>query len=192
MNYLLSDIARIVGGELFGEDLRVMEVATDSRSIVAAENVVFAAIDGKNHDGHQFVDRMVERGVYAFIVERNIELPNKRCGVVKVESTIDALQRLAAYHRQQFKGEVVAITGSNGKTIVKEWAARSMPDTVGSFASPKSYNSQIGVPLSVWLMNRQTQLGIFEAGISEVGERLVTQSTILNSGEPWDHAVLRF
>lgn len=170
MNYLLSDIARIVGGELFGEDLRVMEVATDSRSIVAAENVVFAAIDGKNHDGHQFVDRMVERGVYAFIVERNIELPNKRCGVVKVESTIDALQRLAAYHRQQFKGEVVAITGSNGKTIVKEWAARSMPDTVGSFASPKSYNSQLGVPLSLLMLGGNECVAFIEAGISHPGE----------------------
>ena len=170
MNYLLSDIASIVGGELFGEDLRVMEVATDSRSIVAAENVVFAAIDGKNHDGHQFVDRMVERGVYAFIVERNIELPNKRCGVVKVESTIDALQRLAAYHRQQFKGEVVAITGSNGKTIVKEWAARSMPDTVGSFASPKSYNSQLGVPLSLLMLGGNECVAFIEAGISHPGE----------------------
>ena len=170
MNYLLSDIARIVGGKLFGEDLRVMEVATDSRSIVAAENVVFAAIDGKNHDGHQFVDRMVERGVYAFIVERNIELPNKRCGVVKVESTIDALQRLAAYHRQQFKGEVVAITGSNGKTIVKEWAARSMPDTVGSFASPKSYNSQLGVPLSLLMLGGNECVAFIEAGISHPGE----------------------
>ena len=75
MNYLLSDIARIVGGELRGEDLRVREVATDSRSVVAAEDVVFAAIDGKNHDGHQFIERMVARGVEAFIVERDVELP---------------------------------------------------------------------------------------------------------------------
>jgi alanine racemase len=119
MDFLLSDIAHIVGGELRGEDLRVRDVATDSRSVVAAENVVFAAIDGKNHDGHQFIERMVSRGVDAFIVERDMELPNKRCGMVKVESTIVALQRLAAYHREQFKGQVVAITGSNGKTIVK-------------------------------------------------------------------------
>ena len=120
MDFLLSDIARIVGGELRGEDVRVRDIVTDSRSVVAAESVVFAAIDGKNHDGHQFIDRMVSRGVEAFIVERDVELPTKRCGMVRVESTIQALQRLAAYHRAQFKGQVVAITGSNGKTIVKE------------------------------------------------------------------------
>ena len=84
MNYLLSEIAHIVGGELRGEDLRVAEVVTDSRSVIAAENVVFAAIDGKNHDGHLFVGRMAERGVEAFIVEREMELPTKRCGMVIV------------------------------------------------------------------------------------------------------------
>ena len=110
MRYLLSDIAQIVGGELRGEDIEVREVATDSRSVVASEGVVFAAIDGKNHDGHQFIDRMVQRGVEAFIVEREVELPTKRCGMVVVESTLVALQRLAAYHRQQFKGVVALQT----------------------------------------------------------------------------------
>ena len=136
MNYLLSEIAHIVGGEHRGADVRVRSIATDSRSVVSTEEVAFAAIDGKNHDGHQFIERMVARGVEAFITEREVELPNKRCGVVVVESTLGALQRLATYHREQFKGRVVAITGSNGKTIVKEWASRSMPDSVHSFASP--------------------------------------------------------
>lgn len=170
MRYLLSDIAQIVGGELRGEDIEVREVATDSRSVVASEGVVFAAIDGKNHDGHQFIDRMVQRGVEAFIVEREVELPTKRCGMVVVESTLLALQRLAAYHRQQFKGVVVAITGSNGKTIVKEWAARSMPDAVHSFASPKSYNSQLGVALSLLMLEGSERVAFIEAGISEPGE----------------------
>ena len=170
MDFLLSDIARIVGGELRGEDVRVRDIVTDSRSVVAAESVVFAAIDGKNHDGHQFIDRMVSRGVEAFIVERDVELPTKRCGMVRVESTIQALQRLAAYHRAQFKGLVVAITGSNGKTIVKEWAARSMPDTVGSFASPKSYNSQLGVALSLLMLAGNERVAFIEAGISQPGE----------------------
>ena len=128
MNYLLSEIAQIVGGEHRGIDIRVRSIATDSRSVVSTEDVAFAAIDGKNHDGHQFVERMVARGVEAFIVERDMPLPNKRCGMVVVESTLGALQRLATYHREQFGGRVVAITGSNGKTIVKEWAARSMPE----------------------------------------------------------------
>ena len=170
MDYLLSDIARIVGGELRGEDLRVREVATDSRSVVAAGDVVFAAIDGKNHDGHQFIERMVARGVEAFIVERDMELPNKRCGMVRVASTLKALQMLAAHHRSAFAGTVVGITGSNGKTIVKEWASRSMPDDVRSFASPKSYNSQLGVALSLLMLDGGESVAFIEAGISESGE----------------------
>lgn len=170
MNYLLSEIAQIVGGELRGENLRVRSIATDSRSVVSTEEVVFAAIDGKNHDGHQFVERMVERGVEAFIVERDMPLPNKRCGMVVVESTLHALQRLATYHRAKFAGRVVAITGSNGKTIVKEWAARSMPEEIHSFASPKSYNSQLGVALSLLMLEGSEVVAFIEAGISHPGE----------------------
>ena len=170
MNYLLSEIAQIVGGELRGENLRVRSIATDSRSVVSTEEVVFAAIDGKNHDGHQFVERMVERGVEAFIVERDMPLPNKRCGMVVVESTLHALQRLATYHRAKFAGRVVAITGSNGKTIVKEWAARSMPEEIHSFASPKSYNSQLGVALSLLMLEGSEVVAFIEAGISYPGE----------------------
>jgi alanine racemase len=170
MNYLLSDIANIVGGRHYGSDIMVNEVATDSRSVASSEEVVFAAIDGKNHDGHNYIARMLARGVKAYIVEREVELPEKGCGMVVVESTIEALQRLAAYHREQFKGRIIAITGSNGKTIVKEWAARSIPDTVRSFASPKSYNSQLGVALSLLMLNHEEQIAFIEAGISEAGE----------------------
>lgn len=170
MNYLLSEIAQIVGGELRGENLRVRSIATDSRSVVSTEEVVFAAIDGKNHDGHQFVERMVARGVEAFIVERDMPLPSKRCGMVVVESTLHALQRLATYHRAKFAGRVVAITGSNGKTIVKEWAARSMPEEIHSFASPKSYNSQLGVALSLLMLEGSEEVAFIEAGISHPGE----------------------
>ena len=170
MNYLLSEIAHIVGGEHRGADIRVRSIATDSRSVVSTEQVAFAAIDGKNHDGHQFIERMVARGVEAFIVERDIELPNKRCGVVVVESTLGALQRLATYHREQFRGRVVAITGSNGKTIVKEWASRSMPESVHSFASPKSYNSQLGVALSLLMLEGGEEVAFIEAGISHPSE----------------------
>ncbi len=170
MNYLLSEIAQIVGGEHCGEDLRVRSIATDSRSVVSTEEVVFAAIDGKNHDGHQFVERMVARGVEAFIVERDMPLPSKRCGMVVVESTLQALQRLATYHRAKFAGRVVAITGSNGKTIVKEWAARSMPEEIHSFASPKSYNSQLGVALSLLMLEGSEVVAFIEAGISHPGE----------------------
>ena len=170
MNYLLSDIARIVGGEHRGCDMIISAVATDSRSVVATNEVVFAAIDGKNHDGHNYIQRMVARGVEAFIVERDMELPTKRCGMVVVESTLGALQELAAYHRRQFTGCVVAITGSNGKTIVKEWASRSMPEQVHSFASPKSYNSQLGVALSLLMLEGSERVAFIEAGVSEPGE----------------------
>ena len=169
MNYLLSDIARITGGELQGCDLRVSAVATDSRSVVTFEDVVFAAIDGKNHDGHDYIRQMAQRGVKAFIAEREVEL-EEGMGVVVVESTIAALQRFAAFHRRSFQGRVVAITGSNGKTIVKEWASRSMPDSVRSFASPKSYNSQLGVALSLLMLDGSEEVAFIEAGVSEPGE----------------------
>ncbi len=169
MNYLLSEIAQIVGGKLQGSDLRVREVATDSRSIASNEDTLFAAINGKHHDGHNYVERMAKRGVKAFIVERVVDL-DKECSFVVVDSTIAALQTLATHHRDQFKGCVVGITGSNGKTIVKEWAARSMPSTVRSFASPKSYNSQLGVALSLLMLEGSEQVAFIEAGISESGE----------------------
>ncbi|MBR2975956.1 MAG: alanine racemase [Alistipes sp.] len=170
MNYLLSEIAAIVGGELMGCDVRVSGVATDSRSVLSSQDVLFAAIDGKNHDGHNYIERMATRGVTAFMVERDVELPSKGCGAVRVGSTIEALQALAAHHRSRFTGRVVAITGSNGKTIVKEWAARSMPDDVRLFASPKSYNSQLGVALSLLMLEGEEQVAFIEAGISECGE----------------------
>lgn len=169
MNYLLSDIARIVGGELRGDDLRIREIATDSRSVTQSADTLFAAINGKHHDGHNFIERMALRGVRSFIVEREMEL-SKECSMIIVENTIVALQRLAEYHRSLFRGTIVGITGSNGKTIVKEWAARSMPSTVRSFASPKSYNSQLGVALSLLMLEGEEQVAFIEAGISEPGE----------------------
>lgn len=169
MNYLLSEIAHIVGGEFCGNDIRVSNVVTDSRSISSSDDALFAAINGKNHDGHDYVERMLKRGVKAYIVEREVAI-NEDCGMVIVKSTLDALQLLAAHHRKEFRGTVVGITGSNGKTIVKEWAARSLPSSVRSFASPKSYNSQLGVALSLLMLNGNEQVALIEAGISQVGE----------------------
>lgn len=166
----MSEIARIVGGEHRGCDLRVKEVVTDSRGVLSSDDVIFVAINGKHHDGHDFIPAMVARGVKAFIVEREVDMPAEGVGVVVVASAIVALQRLAAHHRRDFRGRVVAITGSNGKTIVKEWASRSMPDTVRSFASPKSYNSQLGVALSLLMLDGTEEVAFIEAGISEPGE----------------------
>ena len=169
MNYLLSEIAHIVGGELRGDDLRVREVATDSRSVISTEDTLFAAIHGKHHDGHNYIERMAKRGVRAFIVEREVALDSTSSMII-VDDSIAALQRLATHQRSQFKGTVVGITGSNGKTIVKEWAARSMPCSVRSFASPKSYNSQLGVALSLLMLEGEERVAFIEAGISEPGE----------------------
>ncbi|MDE6862551.1 MAG: alanine racemase [Alistipes sp.] len=170
MNYLLSDIARICGGRLCGVDRRVRRVATDSRSCSMGDDVLFAAIAGDNHDGHDFIGQMFARGVEAFIVERQTELPSDGCGAVVVDSSIDALQRLAAFHRRQFKGRVAAIAGSNGKTIVKEWIAAATPREVKYVASPMSYNSQLGVALSLLMIEGDEQVAYIEAGISRPGE----------------------
>ena len=170
MNFLLSDIARICGGRLCGSDRRVSRVATDSRSCSVGEEVLFAAIAGVNHDGHDFVEQMSRRGVEAFLVEREVELPSAACGAVVVESTLAALQSLAAYNRSRFEGRVVAIAGSNGKTIVKEWAAAATPHDVKYVASPMSYNSQLGVALSLLMIEGDEQVAYIEAGISQPGE----------------------
>ncbi len=171
MNYRLSNIAAIVGGRFHGTECEVRSVVTDSRSLSCELGTapLFVAMQGAHHDSHAFVAEMVERGVRAFLVEREVELP-EGCGCVVVEHAIEALQRWAAYHRALFRGTVVGITGSNGKTVIKEWIAEELPLDVKHYRSPKSYNSQLGVPLSVLMLEGDEQLAIFEAGISEVGE----------------------
>jgi Alr-MurF fusion protein len=168
-----SDIAGIVGGVLAGaKDLEVSDIVTDSRQMSYTEEVAFIAIRGKNHDGHQFINNLYQRGVRVFIVDK---LPDNMSGLMEVafivtKNTIDALQRLAEWKRSSFKSIVIAITGSAGKTIVKEWLADILSLTAPVIRSPRSYNSQIGVPLSVWKLDSKYKLGIFEAGISQIGE----------------------
>ncbi|MDE5708882.1 MAG: alanine racemase [Alistipes sp.] len=171
MEYKLSQIAAICGGRLRGSDPEVRSVVTDSRSLSCEMGLspMFVALRGANHDSHRFVMQMYERGVRAFLVEHDVELPAE-CGRVVVENAIGALQSLAAYHRAQFRGTVVGITGSNGKTVIKEWIAEELPAGMKFYRSPKSYNSQLGVPLSVLMLEGDEELAIFEAGISEPGE----------------------
>lgn len=169
MKYTLSEIARICGGKLAGEDLRVERVLTDSRNCVLGEGQLFVAMRGVNHDSHAFLSEMVRRGVKAFLVERRVTLP-AGCGCVVVGNAIEALQQLAAHHRAQFTGRVVGITGSNGKTVVKEWVAQQIPTGVSYFRSPKSYNSQLGVALSLLMIEGGEQVALIEAGISRPGE----------------------
>ncbi|HJC27753.1 MAG TPA: alanine racemase [Candidatus Alistipes stercoravium] len=171
MKYRLSRIAAIVGGTFSGTDCEVQSVVTDSRSLTCelATGPMFVAMCGANHDSHSYVGQMLDRGVRAFLTERPVDLPAD-CGCVVVPNAIDALQCLAAYHRAQFRGTVVGITGSNGKTVIKEWIAEELPAGMKYYRSPKSYNSQLGVPLSVLMLEGDEQLAIFEAGISKPGE----------------------
>ena len=169
MRYRLSDIANIVGGSLVGCDLEVTAVATDSRSYAITPDTLFVAMQGVNHDAHDHILEVEERGVRAFLVEREVALSND-CGAVVVENSLAALQALATHNRREFNGNVVAITGSNGKTTVKEWIAQCTPSEVKIFRSPRSYNSQLGVALSLLMLDNSYDMAIIEAGISQKGE----------------------
>ncbi|HPT22172.1 MAG TPA: bifunctional UDP-N-acetylmuramoyl-tripeptide:D-alanyl-D-alanine ligase/alanine racemase, partial [Bacteroidales bacterium] len=168
-----SEIAKITNGRLFGSpDLKVSEIITDSRQLSYAEGLVFFAIGGKIHDGHKFIESLYGKGIRVFVVEKLPEHHEKYSGAafILTVNTIDALQLLASYKRKCFKSPVIAVTGSSGKTIVKEWLADIIGLTTSVVRSPKSYNSQIGVPLSVWKLDDKYKFGIFEAGISMPGE----------------------
>jgi alanine racemase len=153
-------------------------ISLDSRQIYNHANTAFFAFRGIHHDGHQYIESLYKKGVKEFIVEKiawsgNLVQKAKKwddADFYVVENSIQTLQNIAAQHRNQFQYNVIAITGSNGKTICKEWLASLFNGQYSVVKSPKSYNSQIGVPLSVWDMKTTHDLGIFEAGISEPGE----------------------
>lgn len=172
MKYLLSEIAALCNGRLVGCDQIVESIMTDSRhSFSSAERPLFVAIEGPSRDGHNYVQELVRRGVSAFLVEHEIELSTPQTvGQVIVPSSIEALQVLAADYRRHFQGRIVAVTGSCGKTMVKELMSQLAPKGVRVFRSPKSYNSQIGVPLSILMMEGDEDVAIIEAGISRMNE----------------------
>ena len=162
-------------------DAEVRDILIDSRRLIRPEGTMFVAIVTARNDGHLFVDEMYEKGVRVFLVLnremakwRNSENFASRFSLftffIEVSDTLAALQKLAAFHRSQFSIPVIGITGSNGKTIVKEWLYQLLSPEYNVIRSPKSYNSQIGVPLSVWKMEPENQIAIFEAGISMPGE----------------------
>lgn len=169
MKYLLSEIAAICGGRLYGRDMTVETVSTDSRTYAADAGTLFVAINGVNHDAHDHIGEMYGRGVRAFMVERHCDLSDD-CGAVEVVDSVAAIQMLAAHRRSLYRGTVVAVSGSNGKTVVKEWIAQSVPSDVRLFRSPRSYNSQTGVALSLLMMDDDTDVAVIEAGISKPGE----------------------
>jgi len=181
MDLSASDIAGITGGTLTGPgNLMVSDLIIDSRQVSFTENSAFIAIRGNNHDGHHFTDTLFRKGVRVFIVE---SVPDKidfypDAAFIVCKNSIEALQLLAAAKRAAFRSTVIAVTGSAGKTIVKEWLGDLLGRTSPVIRSPKSYNSQIGVPLSVWKLEDKFKFGIFEAGISFPGEMEKLQRVI--------------
>lgn len=178
--YFLSKVSEIVGGQLVGNDvdIEICDLLIDSRQLVTAEQALFFALVGARNDGHKYIKNLYEKGVRAFVVNHCPDETFPEAAFIVVGDTLKALQTLAAYHRHQFDIPVLGITGSNGKTIVKEWLAQLLSPDYNIVRSPKSYNSQVGVPLSVWQMNDQHQLGIFEGGISEPDEMMAIQDMI--------------
>ncbi len=171
MKYTLQELIECIHGKT--DSLRegvVNHVSVDSRSVQNSAGTVFFALETDKRDGHQFIPDLVERGVTVFVVSKEITISDSHITTIRVHNTLEALQKLAQYHRQKYQIPVIGITGSYGKTIVKEWLYQLLSPDFLICRSPKSFNSQIGVPLSVLLLNETHTLGIFEAGISEVGE----------------------
>lgn len=182
MLYNLPTIASFVGARCFGNADRSVEwLLTDSRSLAFPETTLFFALRTPTGDGRRYIPELYRRGVRQFCVG---ELPEDReklfpeaCFLL-VLSPLKALQRLAERHREEFDVPIVGITGSNGKTVVKEWLYQLLQPSRQVTRSPRSYNSQVGVPLSVCLLNERTELGVFEAGISMPGEMPALQAII--------------
>ena len=171
MQYTTKTIAKLIGAKCVGQhEQEIRWLLTDSRSLSSPEDSLFFALSTGKGDGHRYIMQLYQRGVRAFVVTNVPEGDMAEAVFMVVEDTLKALQHLAAEHRRQFQVPVVGIAGSNGKTMVKEWLSQMLsPDHIVT-RSPRSYNSQIGVPLSVWNMNEQTEVGVFEAAISKPGE----------------------
>ena len=175
MPYSIDTIGTLIGAEHIGaHEGTVKWLLTDSRSLGFPEETLFFALVTKRGDGHRYIGDLYDRGVRQFIVSErptdDMLLRMPLATFLLVENTLSALQQLAQKHRVQFQIPVVGITGSNGKTIVKEWLAQLLAPDKRVTRSPRSYNSQVGVPLSVWQMDENTDIAIIEAGISRMGE----------------------
>lgn len=170
---MFSQLPPVTNGKLMQlvEDKAVQTLLTDSRKSVIAEGSVFFAIAGTRHDGHAHLQELYQLGVRQFVVEKPMEVSAfPSANICQVQSSIDAIQKIAAHHRAPFSIPVIGITGSNAKTIIKEWLYQMLSPDLSVVKNPGSYNSQLGVPLSVWQMQPHHQLGIFEAGISKPNE----------------------
>lgn len=177
----ISDLIRICRGKLIqaGHEQSISSLLTDSRKVSNARSAAFFAIKGANHDGHRYIPELVAKGVKTFIVE-GVPPPHlaQDINIIRVASSLKALQQLAKHKREVFDKPVIAITGSNGKTIVKEWLSKMLSSRANVIRSPRSYNSQLGVPLSVWEIGPKYDFAVFEAGISQMNEMAHLQAVI--------------
>ena len=181
MSYSIEFITNQLNAKRIGNrDSQIDWILTDSRSLCFPEETLFFALKSKRNDGHKYIPELYERGVRNFVVEDLHSDWNNYtdANFLQVANPLKGLQKLAEKHRGQFDVPVIGITGSNGKTVVKEWLYQLLSPERIITRSPRSYNSQIGVPHSVWLMNEKTEVGIFEAGISEMNEMEALQSII--------------
>lgn len=173
MTYSIERICEIIGAERKGFSPKMVSwLLTDSRSLCFPRETLFFALTGRNNDGHKYIRGLYDKGVRNFVVKNlpeNLDQYDDSNFLI-VKDVLKSLQALASFHRQRFNIPVIGITGSNGKTVVKEWLYQLLEENFRITRSPRSYNSQIGVPLSVWMLDEKTELGIFEAGISEPGE----------------------
>ena len=173
MTYTIDKVAALMGASRHGNsDATIAFLLTDSRSLCFPEESLFFAMRSERNDGNRYIPELYRRGVRNFVVSQLPEslVSYKDCNFLQVNDVRKALQTLAQEHRRQFDVPVVSITGSNGKTMVKEWLYQLLSPEKVVTRSPRSYNSQIGVPLSVWLMNEHTEVALIEAGISQPGE----------------------
>jgi alanine racemase len=181
--YTFGKIAEIIGALAFhgSPHLLIEQHCFDTRQYITKENTLFWALKSNFRDGHLFIEAAYQKGIRSFCIAENAAIPfsiQDQVNWALVPDVLAALQRLALYHRRRFQIPVVGITGSNGKTIVKEWLADIMASYQDTVKSPMSYNSQLGVPLSILQLQPHHRLGIFEAGISQMGEMEKLESLI--------------
>lgn len=181
--FKISEIVEITGGELIrksNSNPEITDILLDSRRLISPDKCIFIALQGRRNNGHDYIPELYEKGIRNFIISQKLtELDNYTGGnFILVNNTLKALQSLSIAHRNKFDIPVIGITGSNGKTIIKEWLYQILQHSYKLVRSPKSYNSQIGVPLSVWQLEDSYQYAVFEAGISQPDEMEKLQAII--------------
>ena len=170
MNYTTRQIAEITGSQLIGdENLHIKNISYDSRNLYSVTNSAFLAINTPKNSGEKYIGSVIDKGIEVIIAEHYLPEYEGVTWII-VENAMLFLQKLAKFHQHQFNFKTIGITGSNGKTIVKEWLYQTMFHDYATVKSPKSFNSQLGLPLSLLEINKKHQLGIFEVGISKPGE----------------------